>query len=97
IHFLKRRGEGLSQTVADLGEGASRGIVAQCINSVEHLTDTFSQDESGCEAADAFIDDLSDATDLMVLMQAEAGDAPAADAVTLLLQLRRDLEMQLAA
>ena len=96
-HFLKRRGEGLTQTVATLSEGEPNDIVGQCINSVEHLVDTFSQDESGCEAADAFIDDLSDAADLMVLMQAEAGDAPAADAVTLLLQLRRDIEMQLAA
>ena len=96
-HFLKRRGDGLSQTAAALGEGATQDIVGQCINSVEHLVDTFSQDESGCEAADAFIDDLSEATDLMVLMQSEAGDAPAADAVTLLLQLRRDIEMQLAA
>lgn len=97
VHFLKRRGEGLSQTVAGLDAGASNTIVEQCINSVEHLVDTFSQDESGCAAADAFIDDLSEATDMMVLMQAESGDAPAADAVTLLLQLRRDLEMQLAA
>ncbi|MEO9823205.1 MAG: hypothetical protein ABJF50_02175 [Paracoccaceae bacterium] len=97
VHFLKRRGEGLTQTVATLNEGATNDIVGQCINSVEHLVDTFSQDESGCEAADAFIDDLSEAADLMVLMQTEAGDAPAADAVTLLLQLRRDIEMQLAA
>ena len=97
VHFLKRRGDGLSQTVTKLGEEASGEIVGQCINAVEHLVDTFSQDESGCEAADAFIDDLSEATDMMVLMQVEDGHAPAADAVTLLLQLRRDLEMQLAA
>lgn len=97
MQFLKRRGDGLSQTVAGLEEGETNSIVEQCINSVEHLVDTFSQDESGCEAADAFIDDLSEAADMMVLMQAETGDAPAADAVTLLLQLRRDLEMQLVA
>ena len=34
---------------------------------------------------------------MMILMQAETGDAAAADAATLLLQLRRDMEMQLAA
>lgn len=97
VHFLKRRGEGLAQTVSELGAGNVNAVVLQCVNAVEHLVDTFSQDESGCEAADAFIDDLSEAADMMVLMQAEAGDAPAADAVTLLLQLRRDMEMQLAA
>ena len=97
MHFLKRRGDGLAESVAGLEPGSTIGLVEHCINAVEHLVDTFSQDESGCEAADAFIDDLSEAADMMVLMQAETGDAPAADAVTLLLQLRRDLEMQLAA
>lgn len=97
IQFLKRRGDGLAQTVSELGEGASDGIFTQCLNAVEHLIDTYSQDESGCEATDAFIDDLSEAADMMILMQAETGDAAAADAATLLLQLRRDMEMQLAA
>ncbi|NNE88029.1 MAG: hypothetical protein HKN27_08130 [Silicimonas sp.] len=97
IRFLKRRGDGLSQTASELGDGNCNSIVGQCVNAVEHLVDTFSQDESGCEATDAFIDDLSEAADMMILMQAEAGDTPAADAVTLLLQLRREMEMQLAA
>ena len=72
-------------------------MVEKCVDAVEHLMDLFSQDESGCEAADAFIDELSEASDMMILMQVESGDAPAADAVTLLLQLKRDMEMQLAA
>ena len=62
-----------------------------------HLLDLFSDDDSGCPAADAFIDELTEASELMVLMQIESGDAPAADAVTLLLQLRRDIETKLAA
>ena len=33
----------------------------------------------------------------VILMQVEDGDAPAADAATLLLQLRREMEMKLAA
>lgn len=97
IRYLKRRGDGLSETVANLSEQDSKPVVNQCVDAVEHLMDLFSQDESGCDAADAFIDELAEATDVMVLMQVEDGDAPAADAVTLLLQLRRDMEMQLAA
>ncbi len=46
---------------------------------------------------DRRIDELAEAQDMMVLMQVEDGDGPAADAVTLLVQLRRDMEMQLAA
>ena len=91
VKFLKRRGEGLTEKAKDLGEGKAKPLVEQCVDAVEHLMDLFSQDESGCEAADAFIDELSEASDIMVLMQVEDGDGPAADAVTLLLQLRRDM------
>lgn len=97
VKFLKRRGDGLAEKAKEMGEGNAKPLVENCVDAVEHLVDLFSQDESGCEAADAFIDELSDASDMMVLMQVEDGDAPAADAVTLLLQLRRDMEMQMAA
>ena len=97
ITYLKRRGEALSEEAKKLGEGEVKPLVEQCVDAVEHLVDLFSQDESGCDAADSFIDELSEASDMMVLMQVEDGDGPAADAVTLLVQLRRDMEMQLAA
>ena len=81
----------------DLGPGKADGLVSQCVDAVEHLVDIFSGDDSGCAVAEAFLEDLTDASDLMVLMQVESGDASAADAVTLLLQLRREMEMKLAA
>ena len=97
VKYLKRRGDALGETAKELGEGQAKPLVEQCVDAVEHLVDVFSQDETGCAATDAFIDELSEASDMMVLMQVEDGDGPAADAVTLLLQLRRDMEMQLAA
>ena len=97
VRFLRRRGDGLSQAATALGRGKSDGIVSDCVEAVEHLVDVFSDDDSGCSAADAFLDDLVEASELMVLMQVESGDASAADAVTLLLQLRREMEMKLAA
>ncbi len=97
IRFLRRRGDSLAETAATLGEGSASGLIAHCVSAVEHLVDQFTDDDSGCDAADAFIDELAEAQDMMVLMQVEDGDGPAADAVTLLLQLRRDMEMQLAA
>lgn len=97
VRFLRRRGDGLMQAANDLGHGKADGLVSQCVDAVEHLVDVFSDDDSGCAAADAFLDDLTEASDLMVLMQVESGDASAADAVTLLLQLRREMEMKLAA
>lgn len=97
IRYLKRRGDGLAKSVSTLEGGDTKPLIDQCVDAVEYLTDLFSQDETGCEAVDDFIDDLAEASDVMVLMQVEDGDAPAADAVTLLLQLRHDMEMQLAA
>ncbi len=97
IRFLRRRGDSLAETAATLGEGSASGLIPHCVSAVEHLVDQFTDDDSGCGAADAFIDELAEAQDMMVLMQVEDSDGPAADAVTLLLQLRRDMEMQLAA
>ncbi|MGI9390990.1 MAG: hypothetical protein ACR2O1_13100 [Boseongicola sp.] len=97
VRLLRRRGDGLADSVSTLEPGKSGALVNQCVDAVEHLVDLFSQDDSGCPAADAFIDDLMEASDMIVLMQVESGDAPAADAVTLLLQLRRDIETRLAA
>lgn len=97
VKYLKRRGDALKDAATTLGKGKVKPMVQQCVDAVEHLVDLFSQDETGCAATDAFIDELAEASDMMVLMQVEDGDAPAADAVTLLVQLRRDMEMQLAA
>ena len=95
--FLKRRGDTLAALLAKAEPGQTRAILDQCVEAVEHLIDMFSTDDSACDVADAFIDDLYEASELMVLMQSEQGDAPAADAATLLLQLRREMEMKLAA
>ena len=95
--FLRRRGDGISGSLAEMSEGETSPLVDQCMDAVETLIDQFSNDDSGCPAADAFLDELNEASELMVLMQLEVGDAPAADAVSLLLQLRRDIETKLAA
>ncbi len=95
--FLRKRGDSLTGVVADAEPGKVAPIVAQCVEVVDQLIDQFAQDDMDCPAADAFIDDLTEAQELMVLMQVESGDAPAADAVTLLLQLRRDIESNMAA
>ena len=97
VRFLRRRGDGLAEAAATLGRGKARGLVTQCVDAVEHLVDLFCDDDMGCPAAEGFLDELTEASELMVLMQAESGDTPAADAVTLLLQLRREMEMKLAA
>jgi hypothetical protein len=96
--FLARRAEGIERKVANwAGPSDAPGLVSQCVDTVEHLVDHFSQDETGCVISDRLIDDFSEASDLLMLMQSEDGEGPAADAVTLLLQMKRQMEVSLAA
>ena len=95
--FLKRRGDTLAAKLDSADSGDTREILDECSDAVEHLIDMFSNDDSGCDVADAFLDDLHEASEIMVLMQTEHGDGPPADAATLLVQLRREMEMKLAA
>ena len=97
VRFLQRRGATLFDAVRTAQPGQTKPVLDQCVDTVEHLIDLFSSDDSGSQMADDFIDDLSEAAEVMVLMQVEKGDAPAADAATLLLQLRREMEMKIAA
>jgi hypothetical protein len=69
-------------------------ILDQCCETANHLVDMYADADS---AESTLQDDLLDAAEVLVLMQLEEGEGPAADAVTLLLQLKRGLEGQIAA
>lgn len=72
-------------------------ILEHCTETANQLVDIFTNDGGDTTGTPEFQDDLTEAADMLLLMQLEDGHGPAADAVTLLLQLRRDLEMNLAA
>ncbi len=63
--------------------------------TIEHVMDLFARVTSPILVR--ITGDLSEVLDLIMLMQLEKGHAPADDAVTLLLQVRRDLETLSAA
>lgn len=87
----------LQENTAELSAAASLGseeILTRCCDISNHLVDMFADTQS----ADIDLqDDILDAAEVLVLMQLEEGDAPAADAVTLLLQLKRGFELKIAA
>ena len=96
--FLSRRAEGIERTVSTWsGAGDAPRVIEQCVDTVEHLVDHFARDDTGCAVSDRLSDDFSEASDLLMLMQSEEGEGPAADAVTLLLQMKREMEVSLAA
>lgn len=69
-------------------------ILDQCCETANHLADLFADNESDDSAVP---EDVLDAAEVLVLMQLEDGEGPAADAVTLLLQLKRGFGDRIAA
>ena len=68
-----------------------------CAATTNHLADIFTEEDYIAADPPEFQGDLVEAVDMTLLMQLEGGEGPAADAVTLLLQLQRDIEMNIAA
>jgi hypothetical protein len=68
-----------------------------CLATTEELSDRFSAVSLAHPGLGAIQDDLGEAADMMLLFQLENSVEAAFDAATLLLQLRRDMEVLLAA
>jgi hypothetical protein len=86
-----------SDTLGSYHADDPSGILEYCVETADGLTEILSKSTF----EDVLTNDLQDtamqAADAMVLMQLEDGAGPAADAVTLLIQMRRDLKAAIAA
>jgi len=97
LKYLNERGSDLSQIVAQNGTQDVTAILLHCADTADHLTETFN-DEVTIEPDFAHLhEDILDSAEMILLFHMENGEGPAADAVTILLQLRRGLEEKLAA
>ncbi len=72
-------------------------ILEHCAKTTDHLVEIVTAKGTGDVNVVNLQDDMMEAADVVLLMQMEAGEGPAADAVTLLLQLQRELEAKIAA
>ncbi len=76
----------------------ARDILEGCTATVTKLTDVIASEEDDGDPGLVAVGDLvMEAESQLVLLEIEADEAAAADAVTLLLQLRRDFETRIAA
>jgi len=91
LTYLNDRAADLAQQAAHFGP---TDILDQCCETANHLADLYDSTESDESGS---LDDVLDVAEVLVLMQLEDGEGPAADAVTLLLQLKRGFEDQIAA
>ncbi|MCV2882961.1 hypothetical protein [Actibacterium sp. XHP0104] len=79
------------------GDASVRSALASCCEVTENLLMRVSEGAPASADLDALVDDLADAADMMVLFQQEGDENALADAVALLLQLRRDSQILRAA
>lgn len=95
LQMLRQR----AAEVADLVSGVAKLPVDAVVEHSRTTADLLAEAISVTEARPIrrIGSDLSEVQDLMMLMQMEKGASPADDALTLLLQIRRDLETVLAA
>ena len=95
--YLGTRASGLNGMVASSASPDPSQVLKHCGESANGLADIVADQDASDPALAGLIEELLDAAELLLLMEMEAGKGPAADAVTVLLQVRRGLECRLAA
>ena len=95
--YLRARAGEIRSAVGGLGEDdAAEHVLSECMETVEQLQELMDASPVDQPEWSSLKDEVSAANDMIVLMQLERGTEPAADAVTLLLQLRRTLDAKAA-
>ena len=98
VSYLQDQAVRMSEMLADLGEDAPAVILKETVNHMNWLCDHLAANGDDSDAALARGRDTAyDAADLVQLMQMERRDSAAIEALSLMLQVKRELEADLAA
>ncbi|MBV1902950.1 MAG: 50S ribosome-binding GTPase [Marinosulfonomonas sp.] len=97
LQYLIDRGSDLSRAVADNETNDAAVVLHHCAATADQLAETF-EDETTIEPEFADLqENILETAGMILLLNLENEEGPAADAVTLLLQLRKGMEEKLAA
>ncbi len=96
LAILQSGGADLQATLSFVGARASSEILEHCIALCDQLNELFLDVSAPNQAEIEFGELLWEASDMLTLMQLEGNGAAAADAVSMLLQLRRDIERKVS-
>ncbi len=98
IAYLTEQGQALTGVIDQMGDDAPSAIMAQAVEHVQWLSDHLNENGDDADAALQLARDTAmDAADLVQLMQMEKRDSAAIEAVSLLVQLKHELQADLAA
>ncbi|MEL6518120.1 MAG: hypothetical protein AAFQ39_10405, partial [Pseudomonadota bacterium] len=96
--YLRDRGAALLRLIQVGDEPDPLAVLTHCGETLAGLATLLDKyDDDATDSLSALATTLSEAEDLVVLLGLEDGAGPKIDAVTLLLQVRRELEARLAA
>jgi hypothetical protein len=98
LAYISEQSQKMTQIVAGAGDGAPSEIIARASEQVQWVCDYLNENGDDSDQALQRMRDTSfDAADLVQLMQMEKNDAAAVEALSLLLQIKHELQADLAA
>ena len=98
VTYINDQAKALSALLEEQGDAAPSAIIGETVEHVQWLSDHFNDNGHDDDAALQDIrNSAMDAADLVQLMQMEKRDSAAVEAVCLLLQLKHELQADLAA
>ena len=98
LDLLKTRSHQLAKIAAEeQGDGFGE-LLSRCCATADDLANMFADQQTAAASSVCEMQDVTGAAaEMILLLQVEKGAGPAADAVTILLQLKRELDERLAA
>lgn len=98
VAFIEEQGRSLAESLQDMGASAPAKIMAETVDHIQWLSDYLNDNGDDADISlQRARDTAFDAADLVQLMQMEKRDSAALEAVTLLIQIKRELQADLAA
>jgi hypothetical protein len=98
LDYLGERAQALTASIKDMGDDAPSEIMEECVAHIQWLCDYLNDHGDPQDAPlQRARDTAFDAADLVQLMQMENRDSAAMEAVSLVLQVKRELQADLAA
>lgn len=98
VAYILEKGRNIADAYADMGDDAPSQVMAMTVEHIQWLSDYLNENGDDADLAlQRARDTAFDAADMAQLMQMEKDDSAALEAVVLMLQLKRELQADLAA
>ena len=95
--YLRQQAEVMLTDIEEFGGEASKVLLDRCLTAANHLVDMVADRAPASDREELATEAAIEAADTLLLMTLEASSDAAEDAVSLLLQVRRDFELAAAA